>query len=224
MNIISEAACARDVGDVFNVSRESFAKLRQFAELLAKWQKTINLVGPKELPRMWSRHIADGLQLVEHLPQNARHVVDLGSGAGLPGLVLAIALAERDGFVHLVESNGKKAAFMRDAIRKVEINAKVHCARIEDVYGEPWVANIDVVTARALAPLPLLMKLAVPFVDRGAENSGEMLFLKGQDVDSELTQTTKYWNMKYDCLPSRTNAAGCILRIKDFRHVSGSHQ
>ena len=217
MKIIPENATREDVAQVFNVSRESLKKLEQFAELLKKWQKKINLVGPKEIDRLWSRHIADGLQLAQAVPLHVKSIVDLGSGSGIPGLIMAIALQERGVDVHLVESNGKKAAFMREAVRQIELPAKVHCARIEAVYTEPWVEDVDLVTARALAPLPLLMKLSVPFI----ENGGEMLFLKGEAVDSELTITSKYWNMKHIRLPSRTNVTGCILSIKEVRHVSG---
>ncbi len=217
MTVIPESASRQDVVDSFNVSRESLKKLDIFVELLKKWQKSINLVGPKEIERLWSRHIADGLQLAQAVPQSVKSIVDLGSGSGIPGIIIAIALEARAVEVHLVESNGKKAAFMRDAIRKTQVAGKVHCARIEDVYNQPWVDRIELVTARALAPLPLLVKLSVPFV----ENSGEMLFLKGEAVDSELTETAKYWNMKHILIPSRTNVAGCILSIKEVRHVPG---
>ncbi len=218
VNIIPESATRKDIKNAFSVSRESLKKLDIFVELLRKWQKKINLVGPKELVRLWSRHIADGLELANAIPLDVKSIVDLGSGSGIPGIIVAIALSDRGVEVHLVESNGKKAAFMREAIRKTGVKATVHCARIEDVYDQPWVNEIELVTARALAPLPLLVKLAVPFVESG----GEMLFLKGEAVDSELTQTSKYWNMKHICLPSRTNVAGCILSIKEVRHASGA--
>ena len=217
MDLIPQSASRKEVAQLFDVSRESLNQLDIFADLLKKWQKSINLVGPKEIERLWSRHIADGLQLAQAVPSHVHSIADLGSGSGIPGIIISIALQARGVKMHLVESNGKKAAFMRDVIRKTGIEAKVHCSRIEDVYAQPWVQEIDLVTARALAPLPLLVKLTVPFV----ENGGEMLFLKGEAVDSELTETSKYWNMKHVLLPSRTNVAGCILSIKEVCHVSG---
>jgi len=217
MAFIPESTSRKDVIHLFDVSRESLKQLDIFEELLRKWQKRINLVGPKEIDRLWSRHIADGLQLAQSVPNHVKSIVDLGSGSGIPGIIIVIALQSLGVNVHLVESNGKKAAFMRDVIRKTGVKAQVHCARIEDVYSQDWVREIDLVTARALAPLPSLVKLSVPFV----ENGGEMLFLKGEAVDSELTETSKYWNMKHILIPSRTNVAGCILSIKEVRHVSG---
>ena len=214
---IQETASRKDVCRIFDVSRESLKKLDIFVEHLKKWQKSINLVGPKEIDRIWSRHIADGLQLAQAVPDHVKSIADLGSGSGIPGIIIAILLQPHGVRVHLVESNGKKAAFMRDVIRKIGVEARVHCARIEDVYSQDWVKEIDLVTARALAPLPLLVKLTVPFI----ENGGEMLFLKGEAVDSELTETAKYWNIEHSLIPSRTNVAGCILSIKEVRHVSG---
>jgi 16S rRNA (guanine527-N7)-methyltransferase len=218
--VVGESAGAGEVLELFNVSRESSEKLHVYADLLNKWQKQINLVGPKELPRLWSRHIADGLQLVEFLPEELSCVVDLGSGAGIPGLVVAMALCGRATRFHLIESNGKKAAFLREAVRVLGLPVQVHCQRIESLHGADWAGDVELVLARALAPLPLLMDLSVPFV----ENSGEMLFLKGLDVDSELTQTTKYWNIGYQKNPSRTNANGCILSIKEFHRVQSKSQ
>lgn len=219
-HIIKESAGPLEIARTFNVSRESLEKLETYADLLMKWQKQINLVGPKEVPRLWSRHIADALQLIEFIPKHVTCVVDLGSGAGIPGLIIAAAL-ERENFqIHLVESNGKKAAFLRAAIRELELSAVVHCERIESLYGQEWTTDLQMVFARALAPLPKLMELSAPFLNK----SGKMLFLKGLDVDSELTETTKYWNIGYEKHPSRTYAGGCILNIKDFRRVPVSKQ
>jgi len=218
--VIKENASPTEVADSFNVSRESFEKLQGYADLLGKWQKQINLVGPREMPRLWSRHIADALQLTELISEDISCAVDLGAGAGIPGLIVAIALESRGFHIHLVESNGKKAAFLRAALRELELSGYVHCARIESLYGEQWIQGIQMVFARALAPLPKLLDLAVPFVEKG----GKMLFMKGLDVDSELTETTKYWNIGYEKYPSRTHAGGCILNIKDFRRVQLSKQ
>ena len=214
--IISEGASPVGVAEYFNVSRESFEKLEVYADLLEKWQKQINLVGPQEIDRLWSRHIADALQLVEFIPDGVVKAVDLGTGAGIPGLVVAIALEQQGFHIHLVESNGKKAAFLRTVLRELEISGEVHCARIESLYCQDWVNKVQLVLARALAPLPKLMDLSAPFV----EKNKKMLFLKGLDVDSELTETTKYWNIDYEKHPSRTHAGGCILNIKDFQRVT----
>ncbi len=220
VKIIQEDASPGDVAKLFNVSRESLEKLQIYAGLLEKWQKRINLVGPQELPRLWSRHIADALQMVEHIPENIDCGIDLGSGAGIPGIILAEVLAPRGFHIHLVESNGKKAAFLREAVRLLGVSADVHCNRIEALYDREWADNVQIVFARALAPLPKLIDLSAPFV----EKSGEMLFLKGLDVDSELTQTTKCWNIDYQKHPSRTYAGGCILSIKDFQRAPISSQ
>ena len=214
--IIPEQISPDGVAKEFNVSRESLEKLKIYAQLLGKWQKRINLVGPRETNRIWSRHICDALQLAQYIGPEIKIAADLGSGAGIPGAILAMA---KPGFVvHLIESNGKKAAFLREVIRETGISAQLHCARIENLYQHEWVENVQVVVARALAPLPLLVDLAAPFV----KNDGKMLFLKGLDVDSELTETTKYWNMVYKLYPSRTDAGGCILNIKEFHRVPGS--
>lgn len=219
VSLIKENASPQEVAKIFNVSRESFEKLQIYAGLLEKWQKQINLVGPKETPRLWSRHIADALQLIEFIPQDVSCAVDLGSGAGIPGLIVATALERRGFKIHLVESNGKKAAFLRAALRELGLSGQVHCDRIESLHGQGWTSGIQMVFARALAPLPKLLDLSTPFVGK----HGKMLFMKGLDVDSELTETTKYWNIGYEKYPSRTNVGGCILNIKDFRRVSVSN-
>jgi len=216
--IIAESAGPDEVVKHFDVSRESFEKLKVYADLLEKWQKRINLVGPQEVSRIWSRHIADALQLIDYIPADVKCAVDLGTGPGIPGVIISAALQSQGFHVHLVESNGKKAAFLREAVREMEISADVHCDRIEALYEEKWVGDVQLVFARALAPLPKLMDLAAPFV----EKSKKMLFLKGLDVDSELTATTKCWNIDYQKYPSRTYAGGCILSIKDFQRVSVS--
>ena len=214
--IIPEDTSPAEIAKLFNVSRESLEKLQVYADLLTKWQKRINLVGPQEVSRIWSRHIADALQVIEYIPDDVNCAVDLGTGAGIPGVIVAVALEQRGFHVHLVESNGKKAAFLREAVRRLEISADVHCERIESLYDRKWLDDVDMVFARALAPLPKLLDLAVPFVKK----SGKMLFLKGLDVDSELTETTKCWSISYQKHPSRTHASGCILNIKDFQRVS----
>ena len=147
------------------VSRETSQRLDRFAELLLTWQRTTNLIAPSTIPHLWTRHIADSLQLLEFAP-DARVWIDLGSGGGLPGLVVACALAGEPGAsVHLVESNAKKAAFLREAQRVTGSPAIVHAERIED-FAERFEGKADVVTARALAPLNLLLDQSFPLLGK----------------------------------------------------------
>jgi 16S rRNA (guanine527-N7)-methyltransferase len=191
------------------VSRETAQRLDRFVELLLKWQRVSNLIADSSVRHLWTRHIADSLQLIALAP-DARTWVDLGSGAGFPGLVLACALADTTGaVVHLIESNAKKAAFLREAARVTQAAAIVHHGRAEDLMPG-WQAGVDVVTARALAPLSILLGLAAPMVKRGAK----ALFLKGQDVEAELTQATKCWNIEAVILTSRTDRSGRIVEIR----------
>jgi 16S rRNA (guanine527-N7)-methyltransferase len=191
------------------VSRETAARLDRFVELLLKWQRVSNLIADSTVPHLWTRHIADSLQLIPLAPE-ARTWVDLGSGAGFPGLVLGCVLGDTSGArVHLVESNAKKAAFLREAARVSGAGAAVQHGRAEDVIPD-WREPVDVVTARALAPLSVLVEFAAPMVKRGAK----ALLLKGQDVEAELTETTKYWNIEAVILPSRTDSTGRIIEIR----------
>jgi 16S rRNA (guanine527-N7)-methyltransferase len=190
------------------VSRETEARLDRYIELLRAWQAKTNLVAPSTLPHLWTRHISDSLQLLALSP-SAKVWVDLGSGAGFPGVVLACALAETPGaMVHLVERNAKKAAFLREAIRVTAAPGVVHLSAIEDIV-ESIDGPIDCVTARALAPLHQLIAFAEPLVRKGAK----ALFLKGQDVEAELTEATKYWNIKPNLYSSRTGGQGWIVEL-----------
>lgn len=173
------------------VSRETEARLDRYVALLGQWQTKINLVAASTIPHLWTRHIADSLQLLSLAP-SARYWMDLGSGAGLPGMVLACALAEEPAAaVHLVERNAKKAAFLREAIRVTQSPGIVHLCEITDIVDR-FEGPIECVTARALAPLNQLIGFAEPLVRRGAK----ALFLKGQDVEVELTEATKYWKIQ----------------------------
>ena len=194
------------------VSRETAARLDDFLELLLKWQQTTNLVAPSTLDRIWSRHVLDSLQLLALAPQ-ALSWVDLGSGGGFPGLVIACALAERRGAkIHLVESNRKKAAFLREAARQLGLPALVHAERIED-FGPGFEEPVDTVTARALAPLSELLTLAEPLMKTGVVG----LFPKGQDVETELTEAAKYWNIETELVPSRTSTQGRVVVVRNAR-------
>ena len=190
------------------VSRETEMRLDRFIELLGQWQTKTNLVAPSTLQHLWTRHVSDSLQLVELQPA-ARTWVDLGSGGGFPGVVLACAMADKPGaIVHLVERNAKKAAFLREAIRVTSSPGVVHLSEIADIV-DTIDGRIDCVTARALAPLNLLLGYAEPLVKRGAK----ALFLKGQDVDAELTEATKYWNIRPLLHSSRTGGRGWIVEL-----------
>jgi 16S rRNA (guanine527-N7)-methyltransferase len=190
------------------VSRETLTRLETFVDLLLQWQRTTNLISPATISNLWTRHVADSLQLLDLAPA-AKVWVDFGSGGGFPGIPVGCALAGRPGAkVHLVESNGKKAAFLREAIRVTGIPAVVHARRIEDC-GDSFGDKIDVVSARALAPLKILCDQAFLLIAKGAIG----LFPKGQDVAAELTEAAKYWRVEARTVPSRTSPDGCIVVI-----------
>jgi len=190
------------------VSHETETRLDMFVDVLLLWQKTTNLVASSTLARLWTRHIVDSLQLMPLAPQ-ARVWVDLGSGGGFPGMPIACALADSpDAKVHLVESNGKKAAFLREAVRLTGVPAVVHQVRAEN-FGESCKETVHAVTARALAPLKTLCDQAFPWIARGAIG----LFPKGQDVDAELTEAAKYWTLEAAKVPSKTAPEGCVVVI-----------
>jgi 16S rRNA (guanine527-N7)-methyltransferase len=191
------------------VSRETLSLLDCVVALLVEWQRTTNLIAPSTIPKLWTRHVADSLQLVALAPA-AKVWIDLGAGAGFPGLVIACALAGKaNARVHLVESNAKKAAFLREAVRVSGAAALVHATRITN-----FVANFaeaaDVVTARALAPLPDLLKAASPLLKKGAVG----LFPKGQDVEGELTAAAKCWKIQMTLVASVTDSRGRIVVVR----------
>jgi 16S rRNA (guanine527-N7)-methyltransferase len=193
------------------VSRETVERLDRYVTLLEHWNATTNLVAPSTLPQVWTRHIADSLQLLDFAP-DARVWIDLGSGGGFPGIPLACALADRPGVqFHLVESNGKKAAFLREAVRITDAPVTIHAERIEK-FGDSFSGRADAVTARALAPLKLLCDQAFPLITRGAIG----LFPKGQDVEAELTETAKYWTFTADLEPSKTNPDARIVIVRSL--------
>jgi 16S rRNA (guanine527-N7)-methyltransferase len=172
------------------ISRETEARLDAYVDLLVQWQAKTNLVASSTLPNLWTRHISDSLQLLALAP-DAKIWVDLGSGGGFPGVVLACAIAEMpDAMVHLVERNARKAAFLREALRITGAAGTVHLADIGDSV-DSLSGPVDCVTARAVAPLHQLAGFAEPLLGKGAK----ALFLKGQDVEAELTEATKYWKI-----------------------------
>jgi 16S rRNA (guanine527-N7)-methyltransferase len=188
------------------VSRETAARLDRFVGVLLEWQWHTNLIASSTESKLWTRHIADSLQLLALAPE-ARIWVDLGSGAGFPGLVIACALADTPGAqVHLVESTQKKAAFLREAMQATGAPAVVHAERIAD-FVKHAPQRIDIVTARALAPLPKLLDAAYPLLKTPARG----LFPKGQDVAIELTEAAKCWTIQATLAPSRTDPLSRII-------------
>jgi 16S rRNA (guanine527-N7)-methyltransferase len=199
------------------VSRETVDRLDRYVALLLEWQVKTNLVAPSTLPTLWTRHISDSLQLLSLAP-TAKVWADFGSGGGFPGVVLACALAEIPGaMVHLVERNAKKGAFLREALRITSAPGTVHLADIGDNVDSA-LGKVDCVTARALAPLHQLIGFAEPLVRQGAK----ALFLKGQDVEAELTEATKYWNIKPNLYSSRTGGHGWIVELDHIERRDSS--
>ena len=198
------------------VSRETLERLDRFVALLLTWQRTTHLIAPSTILHLWTRHIADSLQLLDMAP-DARVWVDLGAGAGFPGLAIACALAGRPGArVHLIESNRKKAAFLREAQRLTAVPASVHAMRIEE-FAASFDGPADVVTARAVAPLKSLLDKCFPLLGK----SGAMgLFPKGQNAELELRDVRespimRAWTMNATLVPSRTDPAGRVVLIRD---------
>ena len=198
--------------DRYNVSRESRQKIETYVKLLLTWQQRINLIGPATVASLWDRHICDSLQLLPLMPKDIRAIAELGSGAGIPGLVLAMASGLQ---AHLYESNGKKAAFLREAARQTGTEATVHNVRLETLSAKTDLPKVQCVVARALAPLPLLLDYAEPFLASGALG----LFHKGQDVDAELTEATKCWKMNFIKHASLYDSRGVILQICEATRV-----
>jgi 16S rRNA (guanine527-N7)-methyltransferase len=195
-------------GVLLGVSRETLDRLQSYIDLLLRWQDRINLVGPATLADVWRRHIVDSVQLWPQWPADARSLVDLGSGAGLPGLLLAVMGAP---IVHLIESDRRKAAFLREAARACGAAVQVHAQRIQAVPP----LNADVITARALAPLDELLPLALPHMHHGTT----LLLLKGRGAASELTRAQEHWTMDATSLPSLSDPEGQILIIRDVRRA-----
>jgi 16S rRNA (guanine527-N7)-methyltransferase len=196
----------------FDVSRESQARLKLYADLLKKWQVQINLVGEDTIPFLWERHIADSLQLRTYIGKGGKTVIDLGSGAGLPGLALALAYPEYR--VTLIESNGKKAAFLKEVVRRSGISVQVIQDRAEHVDSEPFRSANPIITSRAVAPLNRLFGPASPFLE-----TGRALLHKGQDAGAELTEAMKSWRIIYIRHPSEIDSRGVILEILEVRHI-----
>jgi 16S rRNA (guanine527-N7)-methyltransferase len=191
------------------VSRETLARLGVYAELLIAWNRRINLVGPGTIGDLWRRHILDSAQLRPLIPPTTHVLVDLGSGAGLPGLILAILGIPE---VHLVEADQRKCVFLREAARVTGAKVTLHANRLDKVTG----IRADVVTARAFAPLPDLLDKAAPLIDIHSI----LLFLKGKTVREELTQAGKGWKMRATLHPSLSVPSGTVLRLEQVTRAS----
>jgi 16S rRNA (guanine527-N7)-methyltransferase len=195
-----------------DVSHETLARLEAYVGLLIEWNTLHNLVSTKSLEAVWQRHVLDSAQLIRFVPDQAVSLIDLGSGAGFPGLVLAAMLSERAGFRTVVcESIAKKCAFLETAAGLMQLNVEVRNMRMEQAKPEPF----DLVTARACAALDKLLGYARPFQGFRTTN----LFLKGQNVGSELTESSISWKMDVQRHASLTDPSGVILEIRNLRHV-----
>jgi 16S rRNA (guanine527-N7)-methyltransferase len=199
----------QEFAEAFRVPRETIHSLARYAEILARWQKHTNLVGPSTLTELWSRHFADSAQLCALAP-NARLWLDLGSGAGFPGLVIAIVQTGKPDFrMHLVEANQKKCAFLAEVARATEAPVDIHAMRIEDLAECAQRPRPDVVSARALAPLPRLFELAAPFF--GERTRG--LFPKGREAEAEIEAAHEDWEFGFRLHPSLTARDSHIIEV-----------
>jgi len=205
---------SEDFQKATGVSRETLERLERYADLLIRWTKAVNLVSRDSLHDLWRRHMFDSAQLLPLLPQVAeerrRVILDLGSGAGFPGMVLSVLGA---GDVHLVESDQRKVLFLREVAREVGSDAHIHGVRVDQLPR----FSVDAVTARAFAPLNKLLDEASAFLDPAEATNGHApargLFLKGKRVDEELTAALKAWQMEVKKFPSRSDPSGTILLI-----------
>ena len=199
---------AQGFAEIIPVSRETLARLEAYAALLTRWSARINLIGRDTIADLWRRHILDSAQLSAFVPSPAHSMIDLGSGAGLPGLVLAILGVPG---VELVEADSRKCAFLREAVRITETDAVIRPCRIEAVPRHP----VDIITARACAPLDRLVGLAEPFLGPDSE----CLFLKGERIEQELTIAREGWTMTPSLHQSRSDPRGVVLRLHQVARV-----
>jgi len=198
-----------DFAEAFNVPHETIHRLEIYAGLLVEWQTRHNLVSSKSIPELWQRHFADSAQLLALAP-SAKTWLDLGSGAGFPGLVVAILAANQGTLrVHLVESTAKKCAFLAHVAQMTDTTVDIHCNRIEELAHSESKLTPDIISARALAPMPKLLELAAPFfrpVTRG-------LFLKGRDAEREIEAAKARRQFTYRLHPSLTSNESSIIEV-----------
>ncbi|SFJ99501.1 16S rRNA (guanine(527)-N(7))-methyltransferase RsmG [Methylocapsa palsarum] len=190
-------------------SPDTLRRLSIYADLLKKWRRAVNLVGPGAIDDLWIRHFADSLQVSDAAPW-ARRWVDLGSGAGFPGLVTAIRYADdKDAEVHLIESDQRKCAFLRDVSRETGARAQIHCGRIEDILPD-FRRPVDAVSARALAALPILLNYSAKLIESGAVG----VFSKGENAESELTDPAATARYEISTLPSQTLSSARLVIVR----------
>jgi 16S rRNA (guanine527-N7)-methyltransferase len=201
-----------DFARAFDVSRETIDQLKIYVALLAQWQKRINLVANATLPEVWHRHVADSAQLVPLAP-DACTWLDLGSGGGFPGLVVAILRHGAGARVTLVESDRRKAAFLAEVARQTGITVEIHTARIEQIATQSMLAPVDVVSARALAPLVRLISLSLPFFRHDTVG----IFPKGRGAESEIAEARAAWAFDVETIPSLTDEAARIVLVRHPR-------
>ncbi len=212
--LLPASAEAEEVCAFFGLDAEACDRLRMYVEELGKWNAAINLVARSTLPHAWVRHVADGVQLLGHLPDDAEQVIDLGSGSGVPGLVMALAAPERAPFV-LVESNRRKCAFLKRVAQRAGIDITVVEQRIETLDARTLgVDGRTVITARALAALDKLLDMAAPLLETGAS----ALVPKGRTAQAELAAARQRWHFDSQALPSVTDEQGVILKLWNIRH------
>lgn len=203
----------KPTADDLNVSRETYQRLEVYVALLEKWTPKINLISKSTIPDIWSRHIRDSVQVYRHGPQVFTHWLDLGSGGGMPGLVVAIlaAGASREFMVSMVESDGRKAAFLRTVLRETGVPGQVLCERIENLPPQ----KADVISARALADLSVLLS----YTERHLTADGVALFSKGVTWQNEVEIARREWSFNLEALKSETEEGSVILRIGDIARV-----
>ena len=209
---MAEYLSAAQVGVQLDVSRETLERLEVYVGLLLKWQRAINLIGPGTVADVWGRHVLDCGQLMRYIPRDKAPVVDIGSGAGLPGLVLAIMGVPN---VKLVESNSRKCNFLREAARMTKAPVEIVESRVDHLQN--MVAGV--VTARALAPLSKLIELSQSVTSPNTI----YLFLKGKDLKNELTHLNNNWRLNWEVHPSLTNPDGSILKMESVARVITAH-
>lgn len=202
----------QDFAEAFMVPRETIHRLEIYADLLAEWQTRHNLVSSKTVPELWQRHFADSAQLLALAP-SAKTWLDLGTGAGFPGLVVAVLAANQGTLrMHLVESTAKKCAFLAHVAQMTDTSVDIHCNRIEELARSESKLKPDIVSARALAPMPRLFKLAAPFFRSGTRG----LFLKGRDAERDIEAARAHWHFTSRLHPSLTSSDSYIVEVTDL--------
>jgi 16S rRNA (guanine527-N7)-methyltransferase len=212
----SEVAAKDELVARFNVSRETLLALESYEALIKKWAHQINLIGPSTINHFWTRHVLDCAQLLPLSGSGTTKAADFGTGAGLPGLILARLLQDQvdHGQMILVEASAKRCGFLREGARTLGVNVKIIQEKIETVMPE----KVDFVTARAFAPLTKLLEYSYPWSQQGAR----LVFFKGEDVQREIDQASTNWTFQSRVTPSITDSRGCLVEIEDLKPRTGA--